>query len=196
MEILRGRAGVHHLQIVFGAQREEALDARAGMLGTLAFVAVRQQQHQAAGLAPFRFGAGDELIDQDLRAVDEIAELRLPQHQSQRIGHAVAEFKTHHRVLAERAVENIEARLVGRQVLQRNISFAGFAVVQFQVPLAESAAAAVLAAQPDRRSFQHQRAESQRFRRGPIDGRAAQDFLALLERTFQLGMHVEFVRET
>ena len=62
---------------------QEALDARAGMLGTLAFVAVRQQQHQAAGLAPLGFGAGDELVDHDLRAVGEVAELRLPQHQRQ-----------------------------------------------------------------------------------------------------------------
>src|ERR1700735_1857446 len=112
------------------------------MLGTLAVVAMRQQQYQAAGLAPFRFGAGDELIDHDLRPVDEIAELRLPENQGQRVGHAVSEFKAHHRVLAERAVKNVEARLVGRQVLQRNKSFASLAVIQFQVPLAKSSSAA------------------------------------------------------
>jgi len=54
------------------------------------------------------------LIDQNLRAIGKIAELRFPQHQRQRIRDAVAEFKTHHRVLAERAVKNIEARLAGR----------------------------------------------------------------------------------
>ena len=57
MEVLRRRAGIHHLHIVFRAELQEALDARAGMFRTLAFVAVRQQQNQSAGLAPFGFGA-------------------------------------------------------------------------------------------------------------------------------------------
>ncbi len=57
MEVLRGRAGVDHLHVVFGAQLQEALDAGAGMFGALSFIAVRQQKHQAAGLAPLGFGA-------------------------------------------------------------------------------------------------------------------------------------------
>ncbi len=85
-----------HLHVVFGAERQVAFDARAGMFRALAFVAVRQQHHQAARLAPFRFGAGDELIDHDLRAVGEVAELRFPEDQRQRVGHAVAEFETEH----------------------------------------------------------------------------------------------------
>jgi hypothetical protein len=42
---------------------------------------VGQQQHEAALLAPLVLGGGDELVDDDLAAVDEVAELRLPQHQ-------------------------------------------------------------------------------------------------------------------
>ena len=57
VEILRGSGAVGDLHVVFGAQREEALDAGARVLGPLALKAVRQQQHQAAGLAPLRFGA-------------------------------------------------------------------------------------------------------------------------------------------
>ena len=52
VEVLRRRGAVAHLHVVLGAQREEALDARARMLRALAFVAVRQQQHQAARLSP------------------------------------------------------------------------------------------------------------------------------------------------
>ena len=167
------------------------------MLRPLPFVAVRQQQHQAAGLPPLRFGAGDELVDHDLRAVGEIAELRFPQHQRQRIGHAVAELEAQHGVLAQRAVEDFEARLVGRDVLQRNVALAGFGIVERQVPLAESAAAGILAAQPHGRAFQHQRAERQRFAEGPIDGRALVDRLAApLDEAAQLGMQVEILRET
>ena len=79
--------------------------------------AVRQKQHQAAGLSPFRFGARDELIDHDLRAIDEIAELRLPHHQRERIGHAVSELEPQHGILAQRAIEDVEARLVPRDML-------------------------------------------------------------------------------
>ena len=128
VEILGRRGAVGHLHIVAGAQHQEALDARAGVLRPLAFEAVRQQQHQAAGLAPFGFGAGDELVDHDLRAVGEIAELRFPQHQRQRIGHAVAELETQHGVFAQRTVEDLEARLVRRDVLQRRVLLAVFRI--------------------------------------------------------------------
>ena len=49
------------------------------MFRTLAFVAVRQQQHESAQAIPLRFAGTDELIDDDLRAVGEIAELAFPQ---------------------------------------------------------------------------------------------------------------------
>src|SRR5712691_332743 len=75
VKILSWSAGVHHLQIVLGAKLQEAFNASAGMLGTLSFIAMRQQQNQSAGLAPLGFGAGDELIDHDLRAIYEVAEL-------------------------------------------------------------------------------------------------------------------------
>jgi len=40
VEQLRGRGGLDDLQVVFGAELEEALEARGRMLGALAFVAV------------------------------------------------------------------------------------------------------------------------------------------------------------
>ena len=54
------------------------------MFRALAFETVRQQQHEAAQAFPLRFGAGDELIDDDLRRVPEIAELRFPNDQALR----------------------------------------------------------------------------------------------------------------
>src|SRR5665213_3230505 len=103
MEVLRGRGAVANLNIIFGAKLEKALNACAGVLGALAFKAMRQQQHKPAGLVPFRFGRNDELVNDDLRAVDKIAELRLPYDERQRVGHAIAELKTHHRIFAEQA---------------------------------------------------------------------------------------------
>ncbi len=64
------------------------------------------------GWPHFGLRARNELVDQNLGAVGEVAELRFPQHQRQRVGHAVAEFEAQHGVFAERAVEDFEARLV------------------------------------------------------------------------------------
>ena len=119
--IARACVQLHHLHVVLGAQRQKPLDARARMLRPLPFVTVRQQHHEPARLPPLRFRRRNELVDHDLRAVGEIAELRLPHHQRQRIRHAVAELEPQHRVLAERAVIHVEARLVRRDVLQRHI---------------------------------------------------------------------------
>ena len=152
------------------------------MLRPLAFEAVRQQHHQAARLAPLLFAAGNELVDHDLRAVGEIAELRFPDHQRQRVGHAVAELEAQHGVLAERAVEHVEPPLLRRDVLHGHVALAGFEIVERQVALAERAAAGILPAQPHGRAFQRQRAEGQRLAESPVDGAALVHHVAPLAR--------------
>ena len=52
VEHLRGRRRHAHLHVVLGAQLQEALQARRGMFRPLAFVAVRQEQRQAATAGP------------------------------------------------------------------------------------------------------------------------------------------------
>ena len=81
MEVLRSSRRLAHLHIVAGAELQIALDAGAGVLRPLSFVSVRQQQNQAAQQVPLVFAGDDELIDDDLRAVGEVAELRFPHHQ-------------------------------------------------------------------------------------------------------------------
>src|SRR5205807_1856596 len=75
VEVLRRRRRIHDLHVPLGAQREETLETRARMLRALSFITVRKQKDQSAVLSPFLFRAGDKLIDHDLRAVDEVAEL-------------------------------------------------------------------------------------------------------------------------
>ena len=99
VEILRGSGGLADLDIVARGELQVALDAGAGVLGALAFVAVRQQQGEAAEQAPFVFGGGDELIDDDLRAVGEVAELRFPEDEGFRVVAAVAVLEAHARRL-------------------------------------------------------------------------------------------------
>ena len=153
--------------IVLGAEQQEALHAGARMLRTLAFITVRQQHDQPAGLAPLLLGRGDELIDHDLRAVGEIAELRFPQRQRLRIGDAVAVLETEHAEFAERTVVDVERRLIFRHVLQRNIALAVFEIVEGEMALAEGAAAGILAAQANRNVLRARGCRKRWLRRTP-----------------------------
>src|SRR6266481_1478711 len=73
VEVLRGRGAISHTHIVIRTELEESLQTCAGMFRTLALLAVRKQQDEAARLAPLRFRRDQKLIDDDLRAVAEIA---------------------------------------------------------------------------------------------------------------------------
>ena len=94
------------------AQLQEALRAAGRVVGALALVAVRQQQRQRRLLAPLHLAGGDELVDDRLGAVDEVAELRLPQHQRVGVLHRVAVLEAHRRVLAEQRVVHEEPGVV------------------------------------------------------------------------------------
>src|SRR5438876_650334 len=77
-------------------QIAKALQPRAGMLRPAPFEAVGQEQHYSAQTPPFVFRAGDELIDDHLRGIPEIAELRLPCDQALRTVEAVTVLKAEH----------------------------------------------------------------------------------------------------
>ena len=96
MKIVGRRGAIGDLDIVFGAKLQIALQPRRGMLWPLTFITMRQQHHQARHSEPLAFGGGDELVDDHLRAVGEIAELRLPQHQGIGLGQTEAILKAEH----------------------------------------------------------------------------------------------------
>ena len=79
VEVVRRRRAVGDLHVVLGAHLQPALEARGGMLRTLAFIAVRQKADEARHAQPLALARRDELVEHDLRAVGEVAELRLPQ---------------------------------------------------------------------------------------------------------------------
>jgi len=89
MEVLGRRRAICHLHVILRAECQESLYTRAGVLRPLPFVPVRQQEYQSAGLAPLRLGRRKELVNHDLCAVDEVAELRFPKDQRQRVSQAV-----------------------------------------------------------------------------------------------------------
>src|SRR5207237_2450910 len=98
---------------------QETLEPRARVLRSVAFVAVREQERQPRRLPPLGETGGDELVDDDLRAVDEVAELRLPEHERLRSGRRVAVLEAQARVLRERRVVDLERRRRLVEVLHR-----------------------------------------------------------------------------
>src|SRR5262249_16799373 len=86
----RRRRQVADLDVVLGRQLQEAFDARARVLRPLPFVAVRQKKDEPREAEPLVLGRDDELIDDDLRRVEEVAELRLPHDEAARAVEAVA----------------------------------------------------------------------------------------------------------
>src|SRR5919109_729024 len=76
VEILRGRGGLDDLHVVLRREGEKPFQPRAGMFRSKALEPMRQQQHEAGQPTPFVFRAADELVENDLRGIDKIAELR------------------------------------------------------------------------------------------------------------------------
>ncbi len=85
---------VRDLNVVIGAHRKESLEPRAGMFRPLPFHAVWQQHDHATEPLPLVLAAGDELVDDHLSNVDEVAELGFPDHQPVRAIETVTVLKT------------------------------------------------------------------------------------------------------
>src|SRR6202158_2529725 len=102
MEILRGIGGLRNLDVVLGGELDEALNTGAGMFRSLAFIAVREKHHDAREQVPFGFAGADELVDDSLRNVDEVAELSFPEAQRLGIVAAVAVFEAEDSSFGER----------------------------------------------------------------------------------------------
>ena len=119
MEVLCRRRAVANLNVVFGAELQEAFDPGARVFRALAFESMRQQQHKSARLIPFRFGGDEELVDDDLCAVDEIAKLASQRTSVSGIGDTVTKLKAHDCVFAEQAVDRFELGLLRHRVFKR-----------------------------------------------------------------------------
>src|SRR6202166_5369904 len=96
MKVLSGVGRLRDLDVVFGGELDEALDAGAGVFRSLAFVAVRKKQDDAGEQVPLGFASGDELVDDGLRYVHKVAELGFPKDERFGIVAAVAVFEAEH----------------------------------------------------------------------------------------------------
>ena len=170
---LRGRRRHADLHVVLGTELQIALGPRGRMLGALPFVAMREQHDEAADAAPFRFAGRDELIDDDLGAVGEVAELRLPDDEPLRIGRRVAVLERQHRILGQHGIDDLERPLIVLHMLQRNprsgIPLFPILVVQHGVPVREGAAPDVLARDPHAIAVVEERRIGKCFGHSPIE---------------------------
>ena len=117
VEVLGRRGEVGDPDVALGRERQEALQAAGGVLGARALVAVRQQHRQPRALAPLGERGDDELVDDHLRRVHEVAELRLPQHEAVRCLHRVAVLEAEAGDLRQRRVVQLHRREGAREVL-------------------------------------------------------------------------------
>ena len=60
------------------AYLKESLNAGAAVLGTATIIAMREKQHKTTLFLPFGLSTGNKRVDNDLRAVEKITELSLP----------------------------------------------------------------------------------------------------------------------
>ena len=119
------------------------------MLRSLPFVSVRQEQRKSAHASPLHFARTDELVDDDLRAVGEITELRFPDDQLIRLRCRVAVLEAEHGVFRQHAIDDLEVRLALFHVLQRypcsGIPLLAILIVQHGVTMRERSARHILA---------------------------------------------------
>ena len=113
MKVLGRRGWITNLQIIFSAELQETLEARARMFRPLPFVAVWQEHRQARSLPPLVFRGGDVLIDDGLGAVYEVAKLRFPQHQRLARNDRVAILEAQARLLRKANCRKLRNALPG-----------------------------------------------------------------------------------
>src|SRR5438105_15213408 len=109
---------------------------------------MRQKQHEARWLLPLVNAGRDERVCDDLRAVCEVAELRLPRDERVARDDRVAVLESDHALLRQRTVEDLDERapILRSHLAQRCPRLSGLRVVQHCVALTTRAAPGILAA--------------------------------------------------
>ena len=165
------------------------------MLRTLALVAVRQQADEAGHAQPLALARRDELVEHHLRAVGEVAELRLPQGQRVRLREGVAVLEAEHRLLRQHRVDDLVAGLVLADVVERGVALLVLLIDQHRVALREGAALHVLAGEAHAMALEQQRAEGERLGHRPVDALAGlHHLLAVVEEALDRAVDVEALR--
>ena len=156
---------------------------------------MRQEQRKPAQPAPLGFARRDELVDDDLRAVGEIAELGFPDGQGFRRGGGVTVFEGQDRLLGQQRVDNVDVD-IRVDVFERRVRAAVQLVVQHGVPVEKGAAARILSDQPELAAFLDQAGVCEVFRESPVHGNfPGGHFLAVFVDTLDAVVQLELSRQ-
>src|SRR5688572_3122822 len=197
VKVLRGRRAVHEPQVDSGGRLQNALGPGTRMLRTLSLVSVREQKHERRLKSPLGASRGHELIEDDVRAVDEVAVLRFPEDEMRRLLDVVAELEPDGPVFAERTVVDFERRPGLIEGLQRNEAAAIRRVVEHRMATAERTALDILPRQPDGDAVRDDGREGELLGSAPIDrsfGRVVEHRLAPLAAALEFLVEREALR--
>jgi hypothetical protein len=150
---------------------------------------------QPGGVLPLVLGGHDELVDDDLGTVDEVAELGLPADERVLVLDRVAVLEADRRVLAQQRVVDEPLALVLGEVGQGQVLLTAVEVDLDRVPLREGPAPRVLSGDPDVGALEQQRPERQRLAERPVDRARLVAFARLLEDAVELRVAGEAVRD-
>src|SRR5262249_35170307 len=112
VKILGRRRQIADLDIIICTKLQKSLKSWPGMFRALTLVSMRKEKNYAAGSLPFRLGTDDELIDYDLGAVGEVAELCFPHAKQVRVIHRISVVKPQNSCLGKHAVVDAKSSLV------------------------------------------------------------------------------------
>ena len=116
---------------------------------------------------------GDELVNNHLGTVGEVAELGFPDNQCIRLGGRITVFERQYRFFRQQGVVQVETWLTFVQILQRNVGSAIFLVMQRRMAVRERTTADVLTGHANRMTFECQGRVRHGFGVTPVDRQAA-----------------------
>ena len=192
MEVLRCVGGLADDHVLACGELQEALYARGGVFGALPVVAVGEEHDDCGEQAPFGFAGCDELIDDALCAVDEVAELGFPEDKSFGVVAGVAVLEAESCGFGEERVVNFESALGGGHVSERREANFGLCVDEDGVALVEGAALGVLSGEANGGTVDEKRSVGEEFGGAVVEEAFAFGHLdALLVELLHFGMDVE-----
>ena len=166
------------------------------MFGALSLVAMRQQADEARHAQPLAFARRDELVEQNLRAVGEVAELRFPQGQRFRLGEGIAVFEAEDGFFRQHGIDDfVLALLAFVQMIERRVTTLRLLIDQHGMALRECAALDILPGQAHAMAVPQEGREGHGFGHRPVDSLSGLDHLAaIVEEALDRAVHVEAFR--
>ena len=180
---------------IFVAELQVAFNTSGRVLGALSVVSMGQGHDEARSLHPLDLTRRDKLVDDALRVVGKVAELRLPHDEGIGRRERVPILEAEDAKLAEGRVGDDKLALVLADVLQRGVGVLALLVVEARMPLRESSTLNILARDANVVALGDQRAEGHGLGRGEVNVLAFEDRLgAVGEDTLEVAVNVEAFR--